>query len=205
VYTPGVAIEKLTPERRRQQTRDVLIAAATEVFARRGFEGASLEEIAETTGFTRGAIYKNFAGKEDLFFAVTDLLNEQVIEAFRSIAPDSASPSEWDISRLADMWLASVDEFEDLFAIGKEYELYVLRNPDARPRAVAHRRKQRDLVAAFIDEVAERSGMTLRLPASTLASVILAAADGLAYAARIDGDELFAPFLELLNAGMIAD
>lgn len=198
-------VEKLTPERRRQQTRDVLIEAATEVFARRGFEGAALEEIAETAGFTRGAIYKNFAGKEDLFFAVTDRLNEQVIEAFRSIAPDSANPGEWDISRLSNLWRASVNEFEELLLIGKEYELYVLRNPDARARAVAHRRKQRHLVAAFIDEVAEQSGMALRLPSSTLASVILAAADGLTYAARVDGEELFAPFLELLNAGMVAD
>jgi hypothetical protein len=89
--------------------------------------------------------------------------------------------------------------------MGKEHELYVLRNPDARPRAVAHRRKQREFVAAFIDEVAEQSGMTLRLPSSTLASIILAAADGLTYAARIDGEDLFAPFLALLNAGMIAD
>jgi AcrR family transcriptional regulator len=200
----SVPVTKLTPERRRQQTRDVLIAAATEVFARRGFEGAALEEIADTAGFTRGAIYKNFDGKEDLFFAVIDLLNERVVDAFRAIAPDSASPSGWDISRLADLWRASLAEFEELFAIGKEYELYVLRNPGARPRAVAHRLKQRDLVAAFIDEVVERSGISLRLPASTLASIILAAADGLTYAARIDGDELFAPFLELLNAGMIA-
>ena len=204
MYTPVVPVEKLTPERRRQQTRDVLIAAATEVFARRGFEGASLEEIAETAGFTRGAIYKNFDGKEDLFFAVIDLLNEQVIEAFRAIAAESATPSEWDISRLAELWRASVSESE-LFAMGKEYELYVLRNPDARPRAVAHHRKQRQLVAAFIAEVAEHSGMTLRLPAVTLAGIILAAADGLTYSARIDGDDLFAPFLELLNAGMIAD
>ena len=175
------------------------------MFARRGFEGASLEEIAETAGFTRGAIYKNFDGKEDLFFAVIDLLNERVIDAFRAIAPESADPTGWDISRLADLWRASVGEFEDLLAIGKEHDLYVLRNPEARPRAVAHRRKQRDLVAAFIDEVAERSGMTLRLPAVTLASVILAAADGLTYAARVDGDDLFAPFLAVLNAGMIAD
>lgn len=198
-------MEKLTRERRRQQTRDVLVAAATEVFAQRGYEGASLEEIAEAAGFTRGAIYKNFAGKEDLFFAVIDRSNEQVIEAFRAIAPDSTDSKEWDFSRLAKMWRASVDEFEDLFAIGKEYELYVLRNPSARERAVAHRRKQRALVAGFIEEVAQRSGITLRLPAATLASVILAAADGLTYAARIDGEELFAPFLEVLNAGMIAD
>ncbi len=200
-----VAVEKLTRERRRQRTRDVLIAAATEVFARRGFEGASLEEIAETAGFTRGAIYKNFDGKGALFFAVTDHFNEQVIEAFRSIAPDSASPEQWDFSSLADLWRASVDEFQDLFAIGKEYELYVLRNPSARKRAVAHRRKQQALVAAFINEIAERSAMKLRLPASTLASVILAAADGLTYAARVDGEDLFAPFLAILNAGMIAD
>lgn len=198
-------VEKLTRERRRQQTRDVLIAAATEVFARRGFEGASLEEIAETAGFTRGAIYKNFAGKEELFFAVTDRLNEQVIDAFRAIAPVSANAKEWDFSALAAMWRASVDGFDDLFAIFKEYELYVLRNPSARKRAAAHRRKSRALVASFIEEVAERSGMTLRLPAPTLASIILAAADGLTYAARVDGEDLFTPFLELLNAGMIAD
>ena len=104
-----VPVEKLTPERRRQQTRDALIAAATEVFARRGFEGAALEEIAETAGFTRGAIYKNFDGKEDLFFAVTDRLNEQIIEAFRAIAPAAAGPDAWDISRLADLWRASVE------------------------------------------------------------------------------------------------
>jgi len=205
LYAAVVPVEKLTRERRRQQTRDVLVAAATEVFAKRGFEGASLEEIAETAGFTRGAIYKNFSGKEALFFAVTDRLNEQVIEAFRAIAPESADTKEWDTSRLAEMWRASVDSFQDLFALGKEYELYVLRNPGARKQAAAHRRKQRALVAAFIEEVAERSGMTLRLPATTLASLILAAADGLTYAARVDGDDLFAPFLEVLNAGMLVD
>jgi AcrR family transcriptional regulator len=200
-----VPVEKLTRERRRQQTRDVLIAAATEVFAQRGFEGASLEEIAETAGFTRGAIYNNFAGKEELFFAVTDRLNEQIIDAFRAIAPASADAKEWDVAALASMWRASVADFDDLFAITKEYELYVLRNPEARKQAVAFRRKNKELVASFIDEVAERSGMTLRLPAPTLASIVLAAADGLAYAARVDGEDLFAAFLELLNAGMIAD
>src|SRR5258708_30682530 len=101
-------LEKLTRDRRRQQTRDVLIAAATEVFAKRGYEGASLEEIAETAGFTRGAIYKNFAGKEELFFAVTDLLNEQIIDAFRAIAPTDADSRDWDFSALADLWRASV-------------------------------------------------------------------------------------------------
>jgi AcrR family transcriptional regulator len=200
-----VAVQKLTRERRRQQTREVLIEGATEVFAQRGYEGASLEEIAETAGFTRGAIYKHFAGKEELFFAVIDSSNKRVVEAFRAIAPTSADSKEWDVARLADMWRASVTDYEDLLALGMEHQLYVLRNPAARERAIVHRRKNRELIAAFIQEVADRTGSTLRLPAPTLASVILAAADGLTYAARVDGEDLFAAFLELLNAGMIAD
>jgi AcrR family transcriptional regulator len=201
----SLVVEKLTRERRREQTRDVLIAAATEVFAKRGYEGASLEEIADAAGFTRGAIYKNFDGKEDLFFAVTTRFNDLILEAFRAIAPSSADTKEWDFSKLAEMWRASVDEFDDLFAISMEYQLYVLRNPAARKVAVAQRKKQRELIAAFIEEIAERSGMKLRMPAPTLAALILAAADGLTYAARVDGQELFEPFLELLNVGMIAD
>lgn len=197
-------VEKLTRERRREQTRDVLIAAATEVFARRGYEGASLEEIAETAGFTRGAIYKNFGGKEDLFFAAIERGNERTIEAFRAIAPRSPDAPQWDFSRLAELWRASVD-VEDFLAIGMEHQLYVLRNPGARTRAVEHRRKVAALVAAFIEEVAARTGMSLRLPATTLAQIILAAADGLSYALRVDGVDLFGPFLEVLNAGMTAD
>ena len=201
-----VPVEKLTRERRRQQTRDVLIAAATEVFAQRGFEGASLEEIAETAGFTRGAIYKNFAGKEELFFAVTDRLNAQVIDAFRAIAPSSPDAKEWDFSRLADLWRASVAGFDDLFAIGKEYELYVHpqpRRPRTRPSPTGARTGRSSPRSSRRSR--SGSGMTLRLPAATLASIILAAADGLTYAARVDGEDLFGPFLELLNAGMISD
>lgn len=203
MHNGWVPVEKLTPERRRQQTRDVLVEAATEVFARRGFEGASLEEIAEAAGFTRGAIYKNFGGKEELFFAVIDRMNERVIEAFRGIAPEQGDPTDWDISTLAKLWRSSVLDTPDLLFIGMEFQLYVLRNPEAGARAADHRRKNAEMVADFIDWVAERSGMQLRLPSITLAQLILAAADGLTYAARVDGVELFAPFLEILNAGMI--
>src|SRR5947209_1799462 len=51
-------------------TRARLLAAAEEVFAQRGFHGASVEEIAREAGATTGALYSNFAGKEDLFLAL---------------------------------------------------------------------------------------------------------------------------------------
>ena len=65
-----MAIEPLTPERRRQQTREHLLAAAAQVFAERGFHGATLDEVATVAGFTKGAVYSNFKNKEDLFLAL---------------------------------------------------------------------------------------------------------------------------------------
>src|SRR5438105_13617480 len=78
----GMAVERLTPERRRELTRSALVEAAADVFARRGYDGASLEEIAEAAGFTRGAIYSNFGSKEDLMLAVVERYNETLVGAF---------------------------------------------------------------------------------------------------------------------------
>ena len=55
---------------RKERTKVELIDAARSVFLRRGFHGASLDEIAEEAGYTKGAVYSNFDGKDDLFLAI---------------------------------------------------------------------------------------------------------------------------------------
>lgn len=55
--------ERWTKERRTEHTRQVLLDAAEEVFARKGLTGAALEEIADAAGFTRGAIYSQFGAR----------------------------------------------------------------------------------------------------------------------------------------------
>ena len=67
-----MTIEPLTPARRREMTRRHLLEAAAVVFARDGFHGASLDDVAATAGFTKGAVYSNFKSKEDLFLALFD-------------------------------------------------------------------------------------------------------------------------------------
>src|SRR3954470_23327241 len=57
---------------RRAPTHGRLVAAATKVVARRGFHAATVDEIAKEAGFSVGALYSNFAGKDDLFLAVYD-------------------------------------------------------------------------------------------------------------------------------------
>ena len=64
--TIGAMVEAWTRERRLEHTRSLLLDAAEEVFAERGFTPATLDDIAGAAGYTKGAIYKHFATKEDL-------------------------------------------------------------------------------------------------------------------------------------------
>jgi AcrR family transcriptional regulator len=193
--------ERWTQERRRQHTRDVLLDAAEEVFARRGFEGASLEEIADAAGYTRGAIYKHFGSKEELFLSANERFNERALAGFLATIDPSVPVKETDLAGVARQWRglqASRDARQ--YALGSEFNLYVLRHPEIRPRVAAHRRRVAEIVGRFIEQQAARFGTSLRIPAITLARIALAAGDGLEMANYLDEgeDDLYEPFLELL-------
>ena len=61
------------PQERTAITRDLLLSAAERVFAHRGYEKAQLEEIAQASGFSKGALYAHFKSKEDLFLALAKM------------------------------------------------------------------------------------------------------------------------------------
>lgn len=62
---------------RQRQTREAIILAARASFARDGYHGARLDEIARAAGFSKGAVYSNFANKAELFLAIMDMNIEQ--------------------------------------------------------------------------------------------------------------------------------
>ena len=173
-------VDKLTPERRRELTRNALVEAATEVFARRGFHAATLEEIAEAAGFTRGAIYSNFSSKEDLLLAVVDRHFDSLLQAFAGVLQDRA-----DDSGTASAFLTyQVNRDEALTLLGLELRLYALRNPSFRPRLVEFDRGQAEKVAAFLEDEAAAAGLALALPAQDFAELARAATEGLAQVRR---------------------
>src|SRR5438876_894924 len=57
---------------RRAQTRALLLQAAASVYARCGFNGATLDEVAAEAGFTKGAVYDHFGSKENLLLALME-------------------------------------------------------------------------------------------------------------------------------------
>jgi AcrR family transcriptional regulator len=198
----AMAVEKLTPERRREQTRNALLDAAAEVFARRGFNGASLDEIAETAGFTRGAIYKHFDGKEDLFFALMDRLNERALEKFDHRFQLSENAVR-DVDAIVEMWKELFFQDVDVAALGSEVYLYELRNPEAREKGRAQMHRVTDLVARFMESQGDTDLFTL--PVETVSAIFLITSDGFAQAARINPNaiEIYKTFLEILIPALI--
>ena len=86
-----------TQAERSAATRAALLAAARQLFAERGFNGAGREEIARRAGVTRGALYHHFARKQDLFVAVVEdleaALGERIVAAAIMIRPPSSDSS----------------------------------------------------------------------------------------------------------------
>ena len=76
------------------QTRSDLIAAARQVFLARGFHQATLDEIAEQAGYTKGAVYSNFAGKDDLFLALLEEHYVRRTEAYTDVFVSAESEEQ---------------------------------------------------------------------------------------------------------------
>jgi AcrR family transcriptional regulator len=184
----GVVVEKLTPERRRELTRNALVEAATEVFARRGFHAASLEEIAEAAGFTRGAIYSNFSSKEDLLLAVVDRYNDVLVDSFAGVLQDHADEVGGDVSGAASaaLWTYQANRDPGLMLLGLELRLYALRNPEFRTRLADLDRRQIERAAQFIATEAAAADLALAIAPEDLAVLGRAMVDGLLLLAAVD-------------------
>ena len=63
---------RISRAQRKEMTRELLLDAAIEVFAEKGYHGASLDDVADAAGFTKGAVYSNFTRKSDLFRALLE-------------------------------------------------------------------------------------------------------------------------------------
>src|SRR5437588_414214 len=169
---------RLTRAESRARTRVHLLEAAAEVFARRGFHGASVEEVADVAGYTKGAVYSNFASKDDLFLAVLEARQRAMVAFLEGLAARAAASGEASLT-LPDLDWTNLDWCLLTF----EFWLYALRNPQVGERLAEVYRQFRarlePLLAPFIGD---------GVGASELAAVGIALYEGLALQRHLDPD-----------------
>jgi AcrR family transcriptional regulator len=180
--------KRLTREESRAQTRATLMAVGREHFIRYGLGGAVAEKIAEDAGYSRGALYSNFDGKEDLFLAV--IREEQVrrTETFHSIFKEEPS-AKGRLRRMRDA-IADLYTDPDWIVLRAEFEAGALRSERIRQTFVEVHRKQVRAGATLIGNLARSSEIHMRLRPNEFIMIILNLSHGLAVTQRILGAEL---------------
>jgi AcrR family transcriptional regulator len=162
---------RLSRTERREQTRQELVAAAEACFVSRGFHASSVEEVAERAGYTKGAVYSNFAAKEDLFFAVYERRVEQVltevVPGLRQLGAERA------FDELAAGALHRRDPDDGWRAVFFEFWAHVVRHPELRERFAAIHARFLEPLAEAVQQLAEDRGLTL--PSDVTASQVAVA------------------------------
>lgn len=193
--------ERWTRERRLEHTRSVLLDAAEEVFAEKGFTPATLDDIAHTAGYTKGAIYKHFATKEDLFLAVSDRYWRRYFDNFAEVMSSANRVGARELDEIAKRWRQlSLDRGAEHAALGLEFTLYLLRNPEARERVAQKRAEVVDQLATFIVDGMDRLGATLLIPPLTFAQALVATSDSVVLGSQLDEVDLYRPVVEMYTS-----
>ena len=202
--TEAESTRRMTREQSKANTRERLLVAARRVFARSGFHGASVEEIASEAGFSTGALYSNFDGKEDLFLV---LMEREIDEHAREIA--DAVGARASVSERArggaEQWMTMIEREPEVLLLFMEFWAYGVRDANVRPKVAARFAQVRELLTRLISDGAREFDLELDIPAEQLAVAIDALADGIARQKLADPqavpDDLMGRVLALLLAG----
>jgi AcrR family transcriptional regulator len=205
--------KRRTQAERREETRDEVLAAAARVFAQRGFHGTSLDAIAEEAGFSRGAVYYNFADKEELFL---ELLDRRCAERAQDLREVFAGTDETDVEATnRQAQIAAAHAVEAMTGDPEWRALYLeFLAQAARDTGFRHRfaKRTNEMRAALEEVVVERTrpvAQALGMSPEELAVVIDALGTGLwanhmLHGARAVPADLFSKALALLGDGVAA-
>jgi AcrR family transcriptional regulator len=197
----GAARPRLTRAESRQRTRELLVEAAMQVFARDGYAGASVDAIAAQAGFTVGAVYSNFATKQDLFLAAFERHCQGELASLAALVEEHRSFRE--------LLQAVTDRFADLdqahrewWTLWGELWLYAQRRPDGAARLAQVQAQTRKVIADALAREIPR-------PTDQLAAVIHALWTGFMLNRLVDPQALqpgtFQDAVRRLIAGQPAD
>jgi AcrR family transcriptional regulator len=175
---------RLTRKEKQQQTRAAIIEAAAEQFAKYGVEGTSMEAIARRAGLTQGAIYSNFAGKAELWWAIGEEMSRtldltELFGAGQSLREDLAR-----VGRAVWQLLAATSRTELLLA--QEFDLFLMRRPRERAKYAREMRADQRQLAALLERGAADRGEPLPMDAGRLARTIEAVSHGLLHTFMLD-------------------
>ncbi len=159
-------------------TRRRLLDAATGAFTVAGFHGVSVGAVAAAAGYSTGAVYSNFANKEELFLAVLDRKIERHVAELEA-ATTPATDTREALAAVAALFAARLDRELDWNLSLVEFVLHARRDPALAAKVALRHRRMRESFAAAIDSLVVLRRMELSAPTQVVADALLAVGTGL--------------------------
>jgi AcrR family transcriptional regulator len=191
-----------------REARDELLAAALRVFAERGYGQAGVDDVAAAAGYSKGALYWHFSGKEELLLA---LLEERIDAPMREmVALLGSAPPERDMSVVASREFARrLSRQREAVLLEREYWTLAIRDPELRARYAEREAELRGALAGALEARASHLGTPdLVMPAEDVARVVMSIIGGLSVDELIEPgavrSELIGEALALVYAGLVA-
>ena len=199
---------RLTRQQATAQTRQELLDAGHAVLVERGYHAASIYEIAERAGYTIGALYSHFGGKEGLLLELIDQHFARHVEELRLRLAEDADASA-SVAVGSEFWTDFLERDPDLFVLFIEFWSVAVRDAKIRRRLTRSYRSLREALAELIEQAATRMGVPLPAPAEEIAIALDALADGFALHTLADRErippDLLARSMRALLTGMVVE
>jgi AcrR family transcriptional regulator len=197
---------RLTRAQAREQTRERLLEAAERVFVERGFHAATLDQVAEDAGYTKGAVYSAFESKADLFLAIFAERSRRRAEEFSALAARVSSLAE--LAPANDRSIKTLREERKWSVLLVEFEVHAARDPALCERLASIQRELRSTMGEALGVATAASGERLVVPAEQLMVAIMALSNGFILegmtGASADAPEAFREAVEWLVRGALA-
>lgn len=169
--------QRLTRQESRLETRTRLLESATQLFARGGYEGASVDLIAESAGYSKGAFYSNFESKEAIFLELLDVHKRREIDALAQLLAQDISASEL-LSRIRNSETERSNDF-DLGLLSAEFQLQACRDKAFAKTYARLHRTHRDTMAGLVLKLFTKLDRTPPSNPKDLADIMMAVITGL--------------------------
>jgi len=171
-----MAVKRVTRIEQSAENRERVLAAARSVFTRKGFHAASVDEIAEEAGFSKGVVYSQFGGKDDLFLALLERRIEQRrrenLETVRRATEANVLAALFEAAQRA----TRSDQAWTLLVL--EFRLHAARDPELLQRYAALHERTVAGIAEAIAAMCEKMGAHPSFTPDELARFIIAVDNG---------------------------
>jgi len=164
---------RLTRGEQKDLNRDRVLDSAGKLFREKGFHGASVEEIADAAGFSRGVVYSQFGSKDDLFLALLEQRMEWRTSQGMELVRNAPVGPEL-MSVLTDQQL-KIQEADTPWTLAWiEFRTHAARTPDLNRRYAELHRESIDRLAAIFELLVSKAGLHPRFEPAEYARFVAA-------------------------------